>query len=381
MKKMSWKFIGILSVAVIALVACSKKTDEVLNDEPAGISKNRQEMLTNLADNIIIPSYARFKTRLDAMVTASEGFAAAPSVSALQDFRSAWVTAYTEWQKVELFDVGPGEKYTIRYFFNIYPASVDGINANIQNPNANLELPSNFPCQGFPALDYLLNGLASTDAEILTYYTTDANAAKRLAYIKRINAHMTDLISKVSAEWNGSFKSSFTGRTGTDISSSTSIWVNALTLHYERYLRSAKFGIPSGAMLNGIVAANKVEAFYKKDISGILAKTAHQAFIDMFNGRHAVTGSEGPSISSYLDALDAKDPSSGVLLSDFINTQLSVCQTQIESLDPNFYNLVQTNNQAMKNTYNELQKTVKYIKVDMTSAMSVTITYTDNDGD
>ena len=35
----------------------------------------------------------------------------------------------------------------------------------------------------------------------------------------------------------------------------------------------------------------------------------------------------------------------------------------------------------MIDTYNELQKAVRMLKVDMTSAMSITITYTDNDGD
>ena len=32
-------------------------------------------------------------------------------------------------------------------------------------------------------------------------------------------------------------------------------------------------------------------------------------------------------------------------------------------------------------SYNEMQKAVRMIKVDMTSAMSITVTYVDNDGD
>ncbi len=46
-----------------------------------------------------------------------------------------------------------------------------------------------------------------------------------------------------------------------------------------------------------------------------------------------------------------------------------------------FIEEVQTNNQAMKDVYTEMQKAVRLLKVDMTSAMSITITYTDNDGD
>jgi hypothetical protein len=35
----------------------------------------------------------------------------------------------------------------------------------------------------------------------------------------------------------------------------------------------------------------------------------------------------------------------------------------------------------MQAVYTEMQNVIKMLKVDMTSAMSITITYTDNDGD
>ena len=35
----------------------------------------------------------------------------------------------------------------------------------------------------------------------------------------------------------------------------------------------------------------------------------------------------------------------------------------------------------MVDVYTNMQTQVRYLKVDMTSAMSITITYTDNDGD
>jgi hypothetical protein len=58
-----------------------------------------------------------------------------------------------------------------------------------------------------------------------------------------------------------------------------------------------------------------------------------------------------------------------------------VIDSKVNLLSSNFYEQIQNDNQAMKNTYTEMQKAVRLLKVDMTSAMSVTITYTDNDGD
>ncbi|WP_460472257.1 imelysin family protein [Emticicia fontis] len=347
---------------------------------PVDDGKDRKTILTHLADNIIIPAYGNFKAKLDLMVTKGDAFAAKPDQTTLTEFRAAWVEAYTEWQKVELFDFGPAERQTLRNFFNIYPASEKGINANVADPSANLEVPASYAQQGFPALDYLINGLGSSDAIILTFYTTAPDAAKRIAYVKRLTSRMNTLLDKVTTEWT-SYRDTFISKTGLDIGSSTSLMVNSFVLHYERFIRSGKFGIPSGAMLNGVVSPEKVEAFYKKDISRTLAQTAHQAVIDFFNGKNIKTGADGPSFKTYLVALGAKDSATGQSLAEIINNQFAAGKTKIDALKPNFYEEVKTNNQAMVATYNELQKAVRMLKVDMTSAMSITITYTDNDGD
>jgi hypothetical protein len=194
---------------------------------------------------------------------------------------------------------------------------------------------------------------------------------------------MDQLVSNVISEWNGSYRDTFISKTGLDIGSSTGLVVNAYVLYYERYVRTGKIGIPSGAAIGstGTPYPEKVEAFYKKDISLGLAKTAHQTSQDFFNGVDVKSGATGPSLQSYLDALGAKDPSTNTLLSAIINAQFDVISAQLAQLSPNLYQQIQTDNDEMVDTYGDMQKLVRMLKVDMTSAMSVTITYTDNDGD
>lgn len=382
MKKIKWTQAGLVLLIVMLIYACAGSSDDKTpNPEPVDQGKNRKAILTHWADNIIVPAYANYKVKQDVMIEKGTAFTTKPDAASLAAFRQAWSDAYVEWQKVELFDVGPGAKRAIRSYMNIYPTHVKGIEANIENPASSLEIPASFDKQGFPALDYLLNGVGSNDAEIVSYYTSGSDGAKRLAYIKRITEHMHALVTAVIADWNGAYHEEFITKTGTDIGSPMGELVNGYILNYERFIRSGKFGIPSGAMLNGVVAADKVEAFYKKDISKILAQTAHQASSDFFNGKNVKTGAEGPSFKSYLDALGAKDVASGKMLGEIINTEFSAGKSKVDALKPNFYQEVLTNNQAMKDTYTELQKAVRMLKVDMTSAMSITITYTDNDGD
>lgn len=150
----------------LLLCACGGGDDE---PSPVDDGKDREAILTHWVDNIIKPSYTNFNVKLELMSQKATAFTSSPNNTSLVEFRSAWINAYTEWQKVELFEFGPADKYTVRNFFNIYPADVNGIALNINDPSANLDLPAAYSRQGFPALDYLLNGVASGDAAIVTY--------------------------------------------------------------------------------------------------------------------------------------------------------------------------------------------------------------------
>jgi Imelysin. len=368
------------SFFTLLLIACGGNGSE---PSPADNSKDRQVILTHLVDNMVLPSYEHFQAVFDVMVESSASFATSPDQNTLSAFREAWVNAYLEWQKVELFEFGPANKYTLRNFFNIYPTDVTGIVANMGDPAVNLDLPASYARQGFPALDYLLNGVGPDDAAILAAYTTDPDAAARIAYLELIINRMNTLLNNVVIEWNGAYRDAFINKTGLDIGSSTGLVVNAYVLYYERYVRSGKIGIPSGAAIgsSGVPSPERIEAFYKKDISRQLAKNAHDASANFFNGTDVNTGAEGPSLKSYLDALGAKDATTNAGLSAIINDQFEIISGELDQLSPDLYAQIQTDNQAMIDTYAAMQKLVRLLKVDMTSAMSVTITYTDNDGD
>jgi predicted lipoprotein len=353
------------------------------SDDPDPVETlDRKPILINWVDNIVIPSYDAFKTKFEVMAEKSEAFTGSPDEESLLAFRSAWVDAYLFWQRVELFEFGPADRQTLRSFFNIYPTDVVGIASNIDNPTANLAVPAAYARQGFPALDYLINGVGADDAAILAYYTADEKAAARLAYIDRLIGRMNTLLNTVINEWPQK-REDFINSTGLDIGSSMGLVVNAYVLHYERFIRSGKIGIPSGAAVAsaGVPHPEKLEAYYKKDISRDLAQNAHEAVINFFNGVGVLTQEEGPSFKSYLDALGLKDETSQKPYAQLFNEQFTLIESKLELLSADLYNQIETDNDKMKATHDEMQKMVRMLKVDMTSAMSITITYTDNDGD
>lgn len=359
-------------------VSCEKENK---TDQKEGDGKDRSELLARYADSLVIPAYDNFELHLNNMLNSANQFMMTPDSSKLVSFRMAFQNAYLQWQKVELFDFGPAETHTLRNFYNIYPADIQGINNNISSGSPNLEVPASYPQQGFPALDYLLNGVGTSDSSILAFYNHPSEGSSRLSYITKISQRMSDLLQTVLSEWSGAQYQEFKSRTGLDINSSTSKLTNGIVLHFERFIRSGKVGIPAGILNSDIKAPEKAECYYTKGLSKSLLLQAHQSYMDFFLGKSHDAGVSGTSLSSYLDALGAKDNASGKMLSTIIFEQMQLIETKIKSLGPDIAQEVVSNPTGIKDLYNDMQTLVRFMKVDMTSAMSITITYTDNDGD
>ncbi|SDY80165.1 imelysin family protein [Hymenobacter psychrophilus] len=371
MKKTTLLAALLMLLAAFGTFSCQK--DSSTEQPTPDSSPDRKALLTQWADSLVKPGYQRFNGKLATLKAKSAAFTAAPAPATLLEARQAWQAAYVEWQKVELYEFGPAEEVSLRNHFNIYPADVAGINRNITTGSYNFDLATAIPQQGFPTLDYLLNGVAADDAAIVQQYAASANHRR---YLTDVVAKMDQTFATVYGQWTGSYRDTFINNAGTDASSSLSRVINAYSLYFERFLRAGKVGIPAGTM-SGTPRPDKIEAFYQKGALPLqLATTAHATVQQFFNGR---TGR--PSLKSYLDALDAKDSRTGQRLTSIINTQLDASYQQLSSLGPDLHTTITARNADAVASYNEMQKAVRLVKVDMTSALSVTVTYVDNDGD
>lgn len=361
-----------LLLVALGIISCGKDGNGGGTPGP-DLAVDRKALLTQWADSLVKPGYQRFNDKLVVLKAKTTAFTAAPTPATLVEARQAWQAAYVEWQKVELYEFGPAEQVSLRNHFNIYPADAAGINANITRGSYDFELATAIPQQGFPALDYLLNGLATTDAAIAQQYATSASHRR---YLTDVVAKMEQTFGTVYGQWNGSYRDTFISNTGTDASSSLSRVINAYSLYFERYLRAGKVGIPAGTM-SGVPRPEKIEAYYLKGALPLqLATTAHATVQQFFNGRAG-----RPSLKSYLDALGAKDSRTGQALSSILSAQLATSYQQLSGLGPDLYTTMTARNADAVASYNEMQKAVRMIKVDMTSALGVTVTYVDNDGD
>ncbi len=371
----------VLSLFTVALlIACSESDDSGYGTSSDGF--DRQAMLTNWADNIIVPAFQDLNSDLAVLKTDKDAFLATPNQTTLDALRTSWLESYKTWQYVEMFDIGKAEELNYADQMNIYPANITNIQNNIAlgAGNYNLAAPSNNSSVGFPAVDYMLYGIANTDAEIIDAFSTDSNFENNKTYLSNLVDRMDALSLLITNDWLTNYRDVFVNSTANTATSSVNKIINDYNFYYEKGLRRNKFGLPSG-VFSETPLNDKVEAFYSKEVSKTLALEALKAVQDFFNGKSYSGNASGIGFDDYLDYLNTLKE--GENLKVLINAQFDFARTKIQVLDNNFSQQIITNNNKMTEAYDELQKAVVLLKIDMMSAFQVQVDsgYVDNDGD
>lgn len=357
---------------IFSVISCSSSDD--LNSTEPSDNFNREAVLTNWADQIIIPAYTDLNSELQNLVVAKNSFVQNPTEVNLTEFRQAWLEAYKVWQHVEMFNVGMAEQINYKFQMNVYPTNVEDISQNISSQSYDLSNVNNNDAVGFPAVEYLLYGLAETNTEILSIYTTDTNAEAHKTYLSDVVDQMKTLTQSILNDWNSAYRDTFVGNTENSATGSINLVVNDYIFYYEKGLRANKIGIPAGNFSNTALP-NRVEAYYNDEVSKMLSLEALKAVKQFFNGVSYDGLSTGESLANYLNALDSAD------LRKMINDQFDVAEAQIESLNPSFKIQIEQDNTQMTRAFDELQKIVVLFKVDMLQVLDISVDYVDADGD
>lgn len=359
--------------AFLLLGSCQSNTGS-----EGGANFDRQAMLQNYGNNVIIPAYEALQNTVDELDASATAFSNTPTEENLESLQQDLKEARLAWQDAGIFQFGPAGMRGLRASMNTYPADTDRISSNIESGDYSLGTIANQAAAGFPTLGYLLHGTGSNNAEIIAQYTTDNHAGNRMTYLLDNVGFIKENIDAVVNEWlpgGGNYIGTFTSEenAGTDVGSSLGMLVNAMVLHYERFLRDGKIGIPSGVRSAGIPRPTATEAYYG-GYSRELAVANLQAVERLFLGT-SFNDSDGAGLQEHLQALDAGD------LSDQIESQFSKAQTALEQLSDPLSEQIENNNEPVTKAFQELQGLTALLKADMSSVLGITITFQDNDGD
>ncbi len=338
----------------------------------------RGRIATNLANNLIIPAYENLKVATNNLVIEVTAFTEAPSEATLATAQSALKNSWIAWQSAAIYMFGPAEEVALRKSLNTYPTDATQIDANIESGNYIIGSLANQAAVGFPALDYLLNGLAEDNEGIMAQYMTNERSSSRKQYLIDL---AKDIQTRVTTSLNGWLPSgenyaavfTETDALGIDVGSSLSIIVNSIDLHFQRFARDGKVAIPAGIRSAGVPRPKAIEALYG-GYSTELLQASLVAYEQLYMGV-GVNDEDKESLYDYLVAIDAKD------LADDIKAQFAVTKTAANTLTDPFGEQISTDVEKVTNVFIEMQKLVVFFKADMASLMGISITNQDNDGD
>ena len=366
-----------LIFSFIFLFSCSED-----NSTPASSDNyDRKELLSNLVNNIIIPAHQNFNNELQLFESSVNSFNDDRSISNLEMIQDQFIVAYRAWQYIEMFNIGYAEEIYYASKMNIYPANTTRILENINSDNVDLDGNSNqFSAQGFPAIDYLLFGVAENNIQILDIYSIDNNST--FTYLNLLVSKMIENTDAVIDYWETN-RQEFINSTGNTSSSSLNMLANDFVYYYEKGLRANKIGIPAGVW-SGEIPQN-VEAYYKSDISKILAIEGLQACINFFKGIHfgesQINGEGLYDYLAYLDDTNYSDSSMFIGLQDDILDSFDNSMIKLEQLNNNFALQIETDNIKMLEAYDSIQQGVVRLKTNMLSILGISVDYYDADGD
>ena len=345
---------------------------------------DKLSLLTNLADNYIIPSLDAYKSKIVSLNIHVDSFILNPNISNLSLLRTNWEEALLNWQDIGFLDFGPSEYILLRKQTNTFPIDTTELNNFITLADWNLDYASSYDSKGLQALDYLLFKPGYTDSELITYFQNNTNAKN---YLKAVAEDLNQNINYVTNQWV-SYREDFINDfevTQSNFStnsqgSSVSNIINALCLHYEFYVRRGKVGLPLG-VFNGfsqLELPELVECYYSGKSTQNLVRSIN-SLRKYVTGSSYLNNDNGLGLDDYMDFVNAEQ--STQQLSTVIDNQFLTITEEVNNINGPLSEEIINNKSQITQTYQKLQQLVPYIKVDMTSALGVLITYQDNDGD
>ncbi len=360
------------AVITIFLFSCGK------NESTDSFGK--KDMFTNYADNLIVPAYTAYGNSLTALQTAFTNFNTTTDLSNLSALQTAFLNTYAAWQNCEIYEkTAPADEVMALANTNYYPCRNDSIEAYIgRNDNTATSVKNKIKSdKGLAAIEFLLFSRTLTAQQILDKYTTDTHAASRKLYLSSLIENITQVHTEIVSGWS-TYRQTFIESVGTDAAGSFSVMVNSIAQRTDD-LKRMQTGIPAGYLGNiatSSILPEAAQAYHSNNSTHYMLLTLNN-LKDVLNGKGSV---DGKGIIDYIRTLNVTSTFGGNLADDIL-TQIDVCIAKVNDCAPDYSATIVSNKTKADALFLETKKLLVLMKVDVPSALGVSITYTDSDGD
>ncbi len=346
-----------ISLISFLFIACNPKKVEQTNDF------KKADLLSNMA--LVIQN--DYQLVLDEVMKFEAGYNKFLGSKSQVDFdsvKASWERSYLSWQNVLAYEFGPGMELDIKAKLGTFPTDTVKVVNYIKDNNYDLSSISSNVAKGFHVFDFLLN------RENAISYFNEKNYSD---YGVAIISQMKTLLQNTITGWK-TYQTTFVASTGTESTSSFSMFVNDYIKGYEE-CKWTKVGIPLGKQSLDVIQPNYIETPRSKITWKLLIANV-KAVKRQFNG-DMQSGKEGIGFDDYLKTVNKSD------LVSTINSEFDAILTTVQGFNEDMETMLlnPSKKKQVDDLYTQIHNLTIHLKTDMTAAFGVMITYQDNDGD
>lgn len=360
----SLRHLALLGCAV-ALAGCASE----------GQGDTRRTLLERWSTELIIPLYVDFEQRSEDLSGAVDALCAAPSDTTLTAARTAWESAREPFKRAEVFAFGPYSRPEFRIGPKIdsWPARPEEAEewiagTNPVDPATLAEL--GVWHKGLPVLEYFLySPEGSAQAQLQN--------ARRCEYLRSTATELVNRAREIHLAWapeGSDFANQLSGagRTSTawrSLRDAFGEMVNRMGFTIEN-VRRDKLGRPLGDMTGGTVLPDETESrFSGRAVRDILDNLTG---IEMLFFGDATRGL--PGVSSY--AIER-----GRNFDEQFRAALDSARASLQAVDVPLGEAVSTEADRVREASARLSELQTLIQTDLISALGLSLSFNDNDGD
>jgi len=348
--------------AALCMTACDSNVGDT-GDDP------RQELLQSWGDDVILPTYREFETKTRTLDDAAQALCEAPSESALTAAQESWWAARAPWKQSEILAFGPYTDEPLRLGpkIDFWPARVDTIEGLLAGTEPIFPEALGASARGFPVIEYLLY---QPEIDVIAELQS---TPRRCDYLLAVTGDLADRAVELRQAWDpagGNYLGELVnagaeGSSYLSLNAAVSEVVNRMAFTIEN-IRTDKLGIPLGNTTGGSPQPDKAESrFSGRSLDDIR---------DNLTGFELLYFGNGDA-----DSLGLDDYAPEYSLP--VREQLEAVRAALEQITLPLTQAVLDEPTRVVDVMEALTELQRLVQVDVMTALGLTPSFNDNDGD
>lgn len=362
--------LALLFMAIVVVASSCRDKD----DEP--LPYDQETILLPIGQDLAVRNHLDFRDFTMNLVNDCQAFVNTVNAQNLMELQQQLKQTHLAWKACEPYEFGQAQNTYLHNRIGKWPSNYNfielGISDSIPITAASVEgLGST--SRGLSAIEYLL--FDQDSPQTLMAFSSGPFAARRSQYLELLCLNLHEKATALYNHWQpagSNFGCAWPKSTETGIQSALSLFVNRQIELIEEITKQ-KLGTPMGKFDGGAAQPESLEAGRSENSLPLIRKNLEAI--------HALA--KGPSQESglyaALDALDARY--NGGSLSAAIENNFQELFLRIDAIAGSMVATLLSAPNSLDPIYESARKLTVLFKTDVASALSITVTVSDNDGD